>query len=262
MSSQVLSSRKRARSAEFRRPFGAQAYFGVRVEDGPVLVAGQPYTTTLQQFRAILLANVSGIEAVSYSGTRVTSTKPVAVFAGNNIFDTEIKDALFEQIPSADKLGRSYLVRKPARRTEERVRFVAAYDGTEVRIDGAVYALLNATDFADFLISASDSSPHSITASSPLLVSYATVYSAKLSGQAILAVVPPLEQLATSVFGFTEFTPNRSILPSVDFDDVHLRAVGERGFGAAEWVSGRVAMGSRTHLRPLGCRSVFTASTP
>jgi hypothetical protein len=115
--------------------------------------------------------------AANLTGSFVSSDKPVAVFGGHECAQvpvgTTFCDNLVEQMISTDKLSKSYLVTAskgaevaPAR--SDLVRVIATVDGTEVKVNGAVVATLNAGDFYEFSLAANAGA--TVDASQPVMV--------------------------------------------------------------------------------------------
>lgn len=91
--------------------------------------------------------------AADLTGSRVTSTAPVAVFSGNQCSNipsgNTYCDHIDEQMVSVDQLSTSYLLGKTPRTGAQGdvFRVVAAEDGTIVSADGAVVATLDKGQF-------------------------------------------------------------------------------------------------------------------
>ncbi|MBI4820916.1 MAG: PKD domain-containing protein, partial [Deltaproteobacteria bacterium] len=194
-----------------------------RVADGPSLVAGQVHVATLQRYQTIQCQYLSeSSPRLTFTGSTFSADKPIAVFAGGIPSKAFTPDTQFEHLPSIDRWGTSFVVQKANRQSLDRIRMVAAFDGTEVRVNGAVYALLGRAQSADLLLDAVDT--RAIVATQPILVAHVEVDPSKTSDEPMLALVPPVEQLVTSAFGFTEFTGRFSLAPGFDFDDLQLVA--------------------------------------
>jgi VCBS repeat-containing protein len=92
------------------------------------------------------------------TGTIIESSAPVAVFSGSgcvNVGDGAC-DHIVEQMPAVENLSTSYVVGEsysPQGLGNNLVRVVAAEDGTDVTIDGAVVATLDAGTFYEFTLS-------------------------------------------------------------------------------------------------------------
>lgn len=108
-----------------------------------------------EQFQVTLNAGQTYMytAATNLTGSRVTSTLPIAVFSGNACANvpssTQACDHLVEQIPSVDKLSSTYLLAQTPRTGSNGnvYRAVATQDGTEVRTNGTLVATLNAGQF-------------------------------------------------------------------------------------------------------------------
>ena len=93
------------------------------------------------------------------TGSRITSTAPVAVFSGNQCTNipsgVTYCDHIDEQMPSVDSLSTSYLLAKTPRTgtNGDVFRVVATEDGTTVKVDGATVATLSAGDYYEGRVS-------------------------------------------------------------------------------------------------------------
>jgi hypothetical protein len=142
---------------------------------------GAPIVQTLNSGESYFL-EAPGSLTSDLTGSSVVADKPVAVFSGHNCgFVPSLKSAcdhLYEQIPSVDKLSKTYLIGETLQTgtgnsTEvdgdggNLVRVIAAAANTEVRINGALVATLAALgDFHEFNLQEAAR----IDASEPVLV--------------------------------------------------------------------------------------------
>lgn len=91
--------------------------------------------------------------STNLTGSRVTSTNPIAVFSGNRCTNIPTGigacDHIVEQMPPTDALSSSYLLAQtPRTGTLGNVfRAVATEDATELRVNGSVVATLNTGEF-------------------------------------------------------------------------------------------------------------------
>lgn len=118
-----------------------------------VLNAGEAYLVQAQ----ITYNNLRG----DLTGTRIVSTKPVAVFGGHQRATLPLeyrdrltsRDCLIEQIPSVEVWGKSsFLVPYPPPRGASLIgtdlfRVMAAFDSTPILLDGNQITILNAGEF-------------------------------------------------------------------------------------------------------------------
>lgn len=87
------------------------------------------------------------------TGSRVTSSAPIAVFSGNQCTNVPTVvgacDHIVEQLPSVDALSNNYLLAQTPRTGSigNVVRVVATADATEVKFNGETVATLNAGEF-------------------------------------------------------------------------------------------------------------------
>lgn len=172
-----------------------------------------PITAVLQRGDAYLLqADVNTLSLhADLTGTRVTSTKPIAVFAGHQrallpVSSTNLssRDHLFEQMPPVPTWGKQYILApfpSPTNITpgaDDMYRVVAAYDNTDVRVGGALVARLKAGQWYEAPMTAAAM----LTATHDVLVaqykrSAQTTETAKLSDP-FMAIIPPRKQFLRS----------------------------------------------------------------
>jgi RHS repeat-associated protein len=119
-------------------------------------VAAQPYQVILNQGRTYQL--YAADFSVDLTGTQITSDKPIAVYGGascaNVPYDRNIIykacNHLVEQIPPTDLWGQDFVVMPFATQTKgSLIRVLAAKDGTNLTVNGAIVATLNRGEFYD-----------------------------------------------------------------------------------------------------------------
>lgn len=151
------------------------------VEDGTVatvtpassLTTGQPanvpFDVTLQKGQSVIYTAYSGNEI---TGTHIQTNKPVAVFAGGQCANVPLNagycDHLFTQLPPVKHWSAEYVAPKTANTgtAGNLVRIVANTAATQVRVNGALVATLNAGEFHEV----TDAESLHIVASAPVLV--------------------------------------------------------------------------------------------
>jgi RHS repeat-associated protein len=162
--------------------------------------AGVPFQITLQRGQTFYLPAQG---AADLTGTTVTANRPISAFGSN--FNARIPDPLIaanhliEQLPPVSTWGRRFVTVPFATRTGGDVfRFLAARDGTEVRVNGALVATLNRGQFYEQILTAASE----ITANQPLLVAQFAHSSQfdSTTGYAdpTMMLVPPYEQFLPS----------------------------------------------------------------
>lgn len=143
------------------------------------------------------------------TGTRVESNKPIAVFTGHQRArvpqsgDKVSRDVLIEQMPPVGTWGLSAFItpyRQPIgttlARVQDRYRVLAAFDNTQVFIDGSQVATLSAGGFYEAVVNR----PMHLTASAPVLVAQFKESalddfgSGSQTGDPFLMIIPPSEQ--------------------------------------------------------------------
>ena len=127
----------------------------------------RPITETLNQGDVYQLIDTGGGDL---SGTTITSTQPVGVFAGNDCADVPPEasycNTLAEEMTPTDAWGTQFLTEPLATRSGDTFRFMASEDNTTVDVDGTAVATLSANqEYETILTSAS-----TITANNPIQV--------------------------------------------------------------------------------------------
>ncbi|QGQ19044.1 hypothetical protein GC089_07125 [Cellulomonas sp. JZ18] len=164
--------------------------------------AGTPYTVTLDAGQVYSLAGTRSGDDVS--GTTVSASAPVAVFAGADCVNIGLGacDLVTEQMWPVDQWGTSFILsRFRSESGGNPVRVLADRDGTELRVDGAVVATLDAGEIWDgTLMTAGGNSAAVVTADQPVLVSQQMVSGQYVqdgrttSGDPATMLVPPYQQ--------------------------------------------------------------------
>jgi len=147
------------------------------------------------------------VSCAEVSGTRVSASAPVSVFAGarctNVPASASFCDHLVEQMPPASALGERFLTVPLATRSGgDTFRILASEDGTEIRINDNLVATLAAGQFHEqVIVSASR-----IDANAPVLVAQYSNGSTfdGVTSDPFQMLVPPFEQYLNS---YTVTTP-------------------------------------------------------
>ena len=208
----------------------------VGVEDGTAITVtrpgGAPLHSQLDEGDVYTLGT-SAVAGNDLSGTEVTSSRPVAVFAGmmcaNITAELGACDHIVEQIPPISTWGRSFVTVPLATRTKgDRVRILAAEDGTVVRIDGAQVATLDRGELHEQVLE----DAAAITATGPVLVaqfahSFAWDFCANSACDPFMMLIPPYEQFLGSYTFTTPATGYRDnyvnvVAPAAAVDGVRL----------------------------------------
>ncbi|MGJ0486975.1 MAG: hypothetical protein ACR65R_20910 [Methylomicrobium sp.] len=166
--------------------------------------AGKSARFTLNRLQSIQFKAKGGYTA-DLTGSVITSSKPVSVFSGHQCGIVPSRalacDHLVEQIPPITTWGTEFLTTPLATRTGGDIfRILAAHDGTEVRIDGAVVARLKRGKFKQ--VNLASGSFHQITTSAPaLVVQYSKGTSAdRVVSDPFMMIIPPTEQFGSDYF--------------------------------------------------------------
>ncbi len=147
------------------------------------------------------------------TGTRITSSKPIAVFAGHQrstlpyeafkYASNPSRDFICEQLPPVQAWGKNaFVVPFPQPQfviNYDIFRVLSAFDGTEVFINGESKGIINKGQFIEDTFSISKS----ITASAPILVAAYKCTSndagSSYLGDPLMMIIPPKEQFIDSV---------------------------------------------------------------
>jgi hypothetical protein len=172
----------------------------------PAIGPGLPQTLTLNRGDVIELASING----DYTGSHVTSNKPVEVISGHYCTDiplnTSACDHLEESMFPTETLGSHYVVNAPAMDPlpagkVEVVRIIATRANTTISYDPAqpgVESLL--AEPGDMIEIANNSSSFAINASAPVLVAQYMEGEQMGGGQGdpAMALAVPVEQFRSS----------------------------------------------------------------
>ena len=134
--------------------------------DAGTRIKGEAYSITLNALQTYLLQSDEDV-----TGTTVSATKAVAVFAGGTCLNVPTGffacDHLVQQLPPTSAWGRDFVTVGLAERTAGDVfRILARDDQTDIIIDGSLVATLDATDFYETSLGG----VHAFQTSSPVLV--------------------------------------------------------------------------------------------
>ncbi len=180
----------------------------------PRNTSATPFTVTLQQGESFLVqADPRANSRGDLTGSRVRSTKPVAVFAGHNRAllpielrgDLSSRDCLIEQMNPVRTWGKSAFVTPMALPSTELgigydiFRVVAGFDSTEVFVDGQSRRMLMAGEFFEGRLLGA----YEITTSRPSLTAQYKATSGDVPdpreyGDPFMMLVPPAEQFMSS----------------------------------------------------------------
>lgn len=186
-----------------------------------------------------------------FSGTIITSDKPVAVFGGNRCANVPpgfaFCDYIVEQIPPTDTWGRNFVtVPLRTRLNGDTFRFLAQTNGTQISVNGIVVATINRGQFHERIINGSAQ----ITSNEPILVaqySNGTAFDGVIADP-FMMMIPPFEQfladytVSTPATGFTNYinvVASTSDIGNVTLDGVPIppasfTPIGMSGFSGAQ----------------------------
>ena len=165
--------------------------------------AGTPYTVTLNPGDVYQLGDGG---AGDLSGTSITSTNPVAVFAGNGCADVPTNQTacnlLNEEMTPTDTWGTDFLTEPLATRSGDTFRFMASENGTTVKVNGSAVATVNAGQFYETILTAASQ----INSNNPIQVMQYSNGSSfdGASADPFDITIPPYEQFLNSYTVTTE----------------------------------------------------------
>lgn len=169
--------------------------------------ANTPFDITLQRGQTY---QVQSSSSQSLNGSTVTSTLPVAVFAGATcvrIGGCTACDHIFEQNMPTNRLGQNFITIPLALRTAPIFYdVVATENGTTIRRNGVVVATLNARQTFSF----STTQREVITSSAPVaLMQYSPGSSCDgVTSDPFVVYVPPIDQMIDRIVFNAFVTPN------------------------------------------------------
>jgi hypothetical protein len=211
-------------------------------ESTGTLTAGTPFTVSLNQGDVYQIIDTDGnLSDGDLTGSTVTSSAPVAVFAGNDCADVPLDFAacntLAEEMTPTDTWGNDFLTEPLATRTGgDTFRILASKNATTVNVNGAAVATLNTGQFYSALFT----SASTVTSNNPIQVmqySNGTEFDG-VSADPFDITIPPTEQFLNSYTISTEpsgadpnitqnylnFVAPTSEVSSVDLDGTALPA--------------------------------------
>lgn len=122
--------------------------------------AGSTIQTTLHRGQVYHVIS-EDIEASSFTGTKISADKNVAVFAGAPYTripgNRATRDLLYEQQIPTDYWGREFVVTRSMGKDADRVRMTALNDDTEISINGRLVKILDAGETFEIELSEGDS---------------------------------------------------------------------------------------------------------
>ena len=226
--------------------------------------AGVAYSVNMNRGQTYQLLAQAFLDDLT--GTRISSTQPVAVFGGSMIANVPLgfttADHLVEQLPPLESWGRQfYTMPLATRQGGDTFRFLAAEDDTTVRVNGVVVATLDQGEHHEQLIDGAAA----IDADRPILVaqySNSSSFDNSISDP-FMVLIPPYEQFLAR---YTVSTPSTGFpinyinlvapatavgkitLDGAPVDSALFRPIGNDGFVGAQV---EVDMGSHDLAAPL-----------
>ncbi len=226
--------------------------------------AGVPYNVTLNQGDVYQLIDVDGNSSGGdLSGTEITSSAPVATFAGNDCADVPTNyqacNTLAEEMTPTNTWGTDFLTEPLATRSGDTFRFMASTNATTVDINGSPVATLNAGQFYESILS----SASVITSNNPIQVmqySNGTTYD-NATGDPFDVTIPPTEQFLNSYTvsaepsgadpaitqNYLNFVAPTSEMASITLDGSLLPAADFTPIAGSSYSGAQVAVGFGSH---------------
>jgi RHS repeat-associated protein len=120
--------------------------------DGNTVLPGEQYTLTLNRGDDFHLKPLP--HSHDFSGTIISSNKPIAVYAGHDCADVPA-DAIYcnmlvEQLPPTSLWQKEFLTTPLRTRYGEIFRVMAAVDNTTVNVNGVLQGIINRGEYLDF----------------------------------------------------------------------------------------------------------------
>ncbi|MCP4769766.1 MAG: tandem-95 repeat protein, partial [Gammaproteobacteria bacterium] len=121
----------------------------LQIEGNPIL-PGEQYTFTLNRGQDFHLRPLP--YGHDFSGTAVTSDKPIGVYSGHDCANVNgtYCNRLIEQLASVDMWKNEYLTTPLRTRYGDTFRVYAAFDNTTVSVDGSLQGVINRSEFLTF----------------------------------------------------------------------------------------------------------------
>ncbi len=225
-------------------------------------LAGVAYNITLHQGQTYLLKNSTPTREADLSGSRISSDKPVAVFAGHNAATIPAEavccaDHLVEQVPPVSSWGKRFATVPIATRTKgDFFRFIAAEDETGIYLNGHLALKLNAGEYAELILTARTE----IISTKPIMVAqYATsvLFDPSSDADPFMMIIPPYSQflnhytISTPVSGFATNYANiiapTASLGSITLDGAPIPATGFTPIGVSGFSGAQVPLSIGSH---------------
>lgn len=193
------------RALGYTQSAGPSQYLVVATQDGTTVTA--PAVGDCPAVDVMLDAgSVYQVGCTDVSGTLITASAPIAVFAGNECTNippgASYCDHVVEQMPPVSSWGRQFVTEPLATRQGDTFRILAHEDGTDVSINGTSVATLAAGQFHETILNEASV----IETSGPVLVaqySNSTTYDG-VTSDPFEMLVPPYEQFLAN---YTVTTP-------------------------------------------------------
>ena len=231
-----------------RLPRGGRVHYGDRY-----FSSGELINTTLNDLEVFQVQGDSDL-----SGTVVTSSKPVAVFSGDDCTlvpaNTFPCNHLVEQIPPVSVWGKEFITNPtPDNLGGDEFHIIASKDNTDVNVDWQKKKTLNKTDKYEITVPWNKTSL--ITTSNPSLV---VQYTSGVGSSPSMSIVPPTQ---CSWNDYTVYVPGVDVYVNVIIDTASRSGLGVKGPVASGLFKWETLLGGRSlgslHLNTTGVYLIY-----
>ena len=231
-----------------RLPMGGRVHYGDRS-----LYSGELINTTLDDLEVFQVQGDSDL-----SGTVVTSSKPVAVFSGDDCTVVPANahpcNHLVEQIPPVSVWGKEFITNPtPNNSGGDEFHIIASKDNTDVNVDWQKKKTLNKTDKYEITVPWNKTSL--ITTSNPSLV---VQYTSGAGSSPSMSIVPPTQ---CSWNDYTVYVPGVDVYVNVIIDTASRSGLGVKGPVASGLFKWETLLGGRSlgslHLNTTGVYLIY-----
>ena len=231
-----------------RLPMGGRVHYGDRY-----FHSGELINTTLNDLEVFQVQGDSDL-----SGTVVTSSKPVAVFSGDDCTVVPANahpcNHLVEQIPPVSVWGKEFITNPtPNNSGGDEFHIIASKDNTDVNVDWQKKKTLNKTDKYEITVPWNKTSL--ITTSNPSLV---VQYTSGAGSSPSMSIVPPTQ---CSWNDYTVYVPGVDVYVNVIIDTASRGGLGVKGPVASGPFKWETLLGGRSlgslHLNTPGVYLIY-----
>ena len=162
--------------------------------------AGTPFTIILNKGETYSAVATGGNAADRLNGSTITSDKPIAVtIKDDSVAQAGCRDLIGDQIVPVSVIGDEYIIVKGYLNIDDKVYITAAYNNTEIFIDGVSVTTINAGQTYDFDVGTPTAY---INTSEPVYVLHVTGFGCELGA----ALLPSIECTGSEQVSVTRAT--------------------------------------------------------